>query len=63
MHDFSTEVIHPDVNNLHGLLLLDVLAPGLSTSNSNDCNIVTNVEIIKKTVMSTTITTAYHTLV
>ena len=26
MHDFSTEVIHPDVNNLHGLLLLDVLA-------------------------------------
>ena len=21
MHDFSTEVIHPDVNNLHGLLL------------------------------------------
>ena len=26
MHNFSTEVIHPDVNNLHGLLLLDVLA-------------------------------------
>ena len=43
--------------------LMSLLSTGLSTSNSHDLNVVTNVEIIKTTVMSSNITTAYHTLV
>ena len=43
--------------------LMSLPSTGLSTSNSYDLNVVTNIQILKETLMSTTITTAYHTLV
>ena len=40
--------------------LMSLPSTGLSTSNSHDLNVVTNVEIIKKTVMSITI--SHHSI-
>ena len=54
MHDFSTEVIHPDVNNLHCLILQVVLAvQGLINHQHTWLKCYRHVGIIKKTFMST----------
>ena len=57
-----TNVIHHDVTDIHGLLLLVVLAiHSVLTTNTHDLIVVKHVEN-KKPSMSTTITTAYHIL-
>ena len=63
-HILSTDVIHPTVSNLPGLLLQVLLAVHSVVDHQLSCTwcLVRHIESIK-TLLSTTITTAYHILV